>query len=71
MALDKFVLIVVAVLATVGITFWLLTLLAATLQLAFGWLLLIPAGIAGYVVWRVIEDRLRNAEDDHYDKIEK
>lgn len=71
MALDKFVLIVVVVLASVGVTFWLLSVLAAMMHMGLGAILLIPAAIAGYVAWRVIEERLKNAEDDHYDKIEK
>jgi len=36
-----------------------------------GWLMFIPAMLVGYVVWRVIADRLGNSEDDHYDSIEK
>lgn len=71
MPLDRLVLIVVCVFGTIFVTAWLLSLLAAALQFPLGWLVLIPAGIAGYVTWRVIEDRLRSAEDDHYDRIQK
>jgi hypothetical protein len=31
----------------------------------------IPLGLIAFVVWRVIADRLRNREDDHYDHLEK
>ena len=72
MPLDKFVLLLVSVIAAAGVTVWLAGLLVAALEVpVFGWAVFIPAALVGYVVWRVIQERLRNAEDDHYDQIEK
>ena len=72
MPLDKFVLILVAVIAAAGATVWVATtLLAAASVPALGWLTLIPVVLAAYVAWRVIADRVGSAEDDHYDGIEK
>ena len=72
MPLEKLVLILVVVIGAAGVTVWLATLAFAALQ--FGppvRLVFIPAALVGYVVWRVVADRLGNAEDDHYDRIEK
>ena len=72
MPLDKLVLIVVCVIAAAGATIWLGTLALTAMQVpGFGWALFIPAALVGYVAWRIITDRLLNAEDDHYDRIEK
>lgn len=72
MPLDKFVLLLVVVIAAAGITVWLATLAMAALQLGgLGWLVFVPVALVVYVVWRVISERLNNAEDDHYDRIEK
>lgn len=72
MPLDKLVLILICVIAAAGITVWLATLAMAAFQIGgAGWLVFIPAALVGYVVWRVIADRIGNSEDDHYDRIEK
>ncbi len=71
MPLDKFVLILVAVIAAAGLTVWVGTLVAASVQMPVGWLMFIPLALIAYVVWRVIADRIGNREDDHYDGIEK
>lgn len=72
MPLDKLVLIIVIVCAAMLAALWLGSLAFAVLQIGGGlWLALIPAALVGYIVWRVIADRLGNAEDDHYDRIEK
>lgn len=71
MPLDRFVLILVVVVIAAGITVWLATMALAAFQIPGGWLVFIPAALVGYVVWRVIADRLNSAEDDHYDHIEK
>lgn len=71
MPLDRLVLIVVCVLAAAGITVWLGVTLAAAFALPFGWLAILPGALVGYVVWRVVADRLTNPEDDHYDRIER
>ena len=70
MPLDKLVLIVVCVLGAAAVTVWLGVLIVASLQLPFGWLALIPALLVGYIVFRVISERVGNAEEDHYDKME-
>ena len=71
MPLDKFVLILVIVLAAAGLTVWVATFVAAAYQLPVVWTALLPAGLVAYVVWRVISERLRNRDDDKYDRIEK
>ncbi|MCB1358136.1 MAG: hypothetical protein KDK53_17150 [Maritimibacter sp.] len=71
MKLDKLVLIIVIVLGATLLSFWLASLLLAALAVPMAWLALLPAALAGYIAWRVLEERLSNAEDDHYDRIEK
>ncbi len=72
MPLDKFVLVVVCVIAAAGVTVWVGALISAAFEMPWvGWPMFIPAALVGYVVWRVIAERLRNSEDDHYDQIEK
>lgn len=72
MPLDKFVLILVAVIAAAGVTIWIGVTMVASVEIpVIGWMLFLPAILVGYVVWRVISDRLSNSEDDHYDHIEK
>lgn len=67
MSLDKLVLICVCVLAAFSITLWLAALLLTAFQVPAGGLALIPAALAGYVFYRVLSERLGNAEEDHYD----
>lgn len=71
MPLDKFVLILVIVVAAAGLTVWLAAMAFAAFEVPGAGLAFIPALLVGYVVWRVIAERMRNAEDDHYDRIEK
>ncbi|MCB1337203.1 MAG: hypothetical protein KDK10_07030 [Maritimibacter sp.] len=71
MKLDKLVLIVVVVLGAAVLTAWASSLVIAALAVPYAWLALLPAALAGYIAWRVIEERLASAEDDHYDRIEK
>ena len=70
MPLDKLVLIIVIVLAAAGATVWLAGLIAAAINLPFGWLGFVPAALVGYIAFRVIAERVGNAEEDHYDKME-
>ncbi|MEM8577095.1 MAG: hypothetical protein AAGF60_04530 [Pseudomonadota bacterium] len=70
MPLDKLVLIVGCVVVAFGVTLWLGGLLLAALAVPFGWLALIPAAFVGYVAYRVIAERLGNAEGDHYDRMD-
>ena len=70
MPLDRFVLIVVCVVAGFAVTVWLGMILIAAMNVPYGWLALIPAAIVGYVIYRVIDERLSSAEDDYYDKMD-
>lgn len=71
MPLDKFVLVLVIVITAAGATIWVGAMVAASIQMPFGWGLMIPAALVAYVLWRVIGERLANREDDHYERIEK
>ncbi len=72
MPLDRFVLIIVVVIAAAGATVWIGVTIAAAIEAPLvGWAAIVPAALVGYVIWRVIAERLRNREDDHYDNIEK
>ncbi len=70
MPIDKLVLILVVVIAAAGATIWLGIMIAAAIQVPFGWLILIPAALIGYIVFRVLAERIGNAEEDHYDKMD-
>jgi Na+/glutamate symporter len=70
MPLERFVLIVVCVLAGFVATTWLGMMVIAALNVPFAWLALIPAVIVGYVIYRVIDERVSSEEDDYYDKMD-
>ncbi len=67
MPLDKFVLIIVCVLIAAGLTVWLGAFVLAAVNVPFAGFALLPVALVAYVVWRVISERLGNAEEDHYD----
>lgn len=69
MPLDKFVLIIVCVIAAAGATVWVGAALVASTQFppAGGLAMLSLIALCAYVVWRVISERLNNKDDDHYD----
>ena len=69
MPLDRLVLIIVCVFGACAVTFWLAGLALATLQIPYAWLVWLPVAVVGYVVWRVVMERVMSAEDDHYDKM--
>ena len=71
MKLEKLVLIIVVVLGAMAVSGWIASLALAALAVPMAWLALLPAALVGYIAWRVVEDRLKSAEDDHYDRIEK
>lgn len=72
MPLDRFVLIVVIVIAAAAITVWGAALLLGAFSLGpVGGLIVLPLSLIAYVIWRVVSDRLNSREDDHYDRIEK
>ena len=70
MPLDRFVLILFVVLVAAGATVWLGAVVAASVAVPFGAVATIPALLVVYVVWRVVADRIRSAEDDHYDRMD-
>lgn len=65
MPLERLALIFVAVIACIWATVMLLGMVAA---LPWGLPGLIAFGAFGYLLWRVLRDRLSNAEDDYYEK---
>ena len=72
MPLDRLVLILVIVMVAGGVTVWVGAVAVSALQLGgYAWAIVIPASLVAYVAWRVLAERLSNAEDDHYDQIEK
>lgn len=70
MPIDKFVLIIVSVFAAAGATVWVCSLIFVAFELPFAWLVLIPVVLAGYVLWRVISERMNSDEDTHYDEMD-
>ncbi|MGB3407932.1 MAG: hypothetical protein WBA67_10600 [Jannaschia sp.] len=70
MPLDRLVLILVIVIAAAGATVWLAAIAAASVSVPLGWLSLIPLALVILIGWRVVADRLGNAEDDHYDRMD-
>lgn len=72
MPLDRLVLMLVVVVATAGATIFMVAFIAVALTAP---LLALPAliliSLVGYVIWRVVADRIRSREDDHYDNIDK
>ena len=70
MPLDRFVLILVVVTLAAALTIGAALWAAAVFHLpAVALMAAVPALLLGYVLWRVVTDRLRNREDDHYDNI--
>ena len=73
MPLDRFVLLLIIVLAAAGATVWIGAVLLAGWQVSplAALVVAIPTGLVAYIVARVIAERLGSREDDHYDRIEK
>ncbi|MBV7409649.1 hypothetical protein [Maritimibacter sp. DP1N21-5] len=71
MPTDKFVLILVIVIAAAGATVWIGTLVAASVEMPLGWFGLVPVALVVAILWRIIAERLGNRDDDNYDRIEK
>lgn len=72
MPLSRFVLIVVIVISAAALTVALGVLIAASFELpAIGLAVAIPVALVGYVLVRVIADRVQSREDGHYDRIER
>ena len=72
MPLERLALILVIVIAAAGATVWVASLFVVSAATPGGAMALaIPTALVAYIAWRVIAERLGNAEDDHYDGIEK
>ena len=72
MPIDRFVLILVCVLAAAGITVWLGAMIVSAFALpGLALVSAVPLGLVLFLVWRVIADRRRSAEDDRYDRIDR
>lgn len=72
MPLDRFVLMLVIVLGAAGVTVLAAVWMSATAMLPWlGISLLLPVGLVAYLLVRVISERLRNRDDDHYDRIDR
>jgi len=68
--LDRLVLFVVIAAAAVLAALWLGALAAALWATPLAWLVAIPVAVVGWIVFRVVSDRLSSREDDHYDRME-
>ena len=72
MPLAPLVLVMVLVITAAAVTVGLGALISAAFELpGLGLLSAIPVALVAYVLVRVIGDRVRSAEDRHYDRIEK
>ena len=72
MSLDRLVLILILVTVAAGLTVFVASFLAAAIELpALGMAVSIPILLVGYVLWRVIADRLTSREDDRYDHVDR
>lgn len=72
MPLDRMILILIAVIASAGATIWLASIALVSFGVS-GWIgfgLAMPTLLIGYIIWRVISERLNNTDDDHYDTFE-
>lgn len=65
MALDKLALIAICVLAALWLAVWVFGLVAT---FPFGLPVIVVLLGAGYFLYRVVRDRLNNAEDDYYER---
>lgn len=72
MPLSRLVLILVVVVAAAGATVWLAAVVMAAAVVP-GWAALaaVPVLLAAYVLWRVIAERLGDAEGARYDRVER
>ncbi len=70
MPIDKLVLIIFCVLVAAAATIWVTGLVMAALNVPWGWLGFVPTALVAYVVYRVIAERVGNAEEDHYDRMD-
>jgi hypothetical protein len=70
MPLEILVLILVVVIGAAGATILLAATVLAALNFPFAWFGLLPAALAGYLAYRVLAERVGDAEEDHYDRMD-
>lgn len=71
MALDRIILYMIGGIAALMAVVYVIGLAVGAIALGpIGIVIFIPVAIVGYIVWRIISERLQNAEDDYYDNIE-
>lgn len=72
MPLDRLVLILILVVVAAGLTILAGAVVVAAFELpALGAALSIPILLVGYVLWRVIAERMASRDDDRYDRIDR
>lgn len=73
MSLDRLMLIIVAIFGTLIALAWFTGIMAAIVQVSpwLGLAGIAVAAFAGYIVYRVIAERLGNPDDDKYDRVER
>lgn len=64
MKLDRLALIIICIV----VALWAIMLLTGMLLAPWGWLMLFVVAVPAYFIYRVVRDRLGNAEDDYYEK---
>lgn len=72
MPLDRLILVLIIVIAAAGATIWLGWIVFVSFGVS-GWAGLgfaIPTFLVGFIVLRVIFERLNSTQDDYYDKFE-
>jgi membrane protein implicated in regulation of membrane protease activity len=72
MPIERLVLIIFCVVTAAAATIWVGSLLfvSTSVSPALGIAVLSVFALVGYVVWRVISERLNNPDEDHYDNME-
>jgi len=63
---------VALVLILVGCAVWLGMMLVGAIAMGpFAFVILVPLAAAGYLIYRVVQDRLTNREDAYYDQFDQ
>ncbi|MEM0922993.1 MAG: hypothetical protein AAGF44_02765 [Pseudomonadota bacterium] len=72
MPLDRLVLYIVAGIAVlVALSYLVAVVIGAVAIGPLGLVVLIPVAVVAYIAIRIIRERVGNAEDDYYDRIER
>lgn len=70
MKIDSFVLIIACLAIAAYGLFVLWGVLYLSLTQPMGWIAAVLFAIAVFVIWRVVAERVGNAQEDHYDDME-